>query len=105
LLSDKQVVEKDVFKIYDLEIGKITEAVRNAVIDAIENFTEDWVRDAILEASRANHKNWRYIEGILKNWSTKGRDVEKPAGSKCNGKGRDDPGKYFQGKYGHMVQR
>ncbi len=96
----EEVKEKDIFVLWEEEIGKITPTVRDTLIDAIEHFGEDWVRDAIKEASRSNKKDWRYIEGILKNWARDGKDVGPP------GQRRDrDTGKYFKGKYGHMVSR
>lgn len=77
-LSDKQVTgEKNVFKIYeDEKFGKITETTRNTLVDACETFTDDFVCDAMKEAVKQNKRSWAYVEGILKNWASEGRDAE-----------------------------
>jgi DnaD/phage-associated family protein len=90
--------EKTVYEVYEGEIGRITEAVRNTLVDAIDHFTSDWVRDAIKEASLRQHRSWPYIQKILENWATEGRD----AGKQVAGPG-DDPGRFQKGRLGHTV--
>lgn len=79
-LLSEEVKEKDVFILWDEEIGKITETVRNTLVDAVETYTEDCVRDAIKEAVRQNVRKWPYIQKILENWATKGRNVTSATG-------------------------
>ena len=89
-------LSEDIFELYEKEIGKLTETIKNLVNDALENFPEDWVRDAIKEAVRQNKRKWSYIEAILKNWKNEGRSGKKE---------KTDPDRFVKGKYGHMVQR
>ena len=99
--------EKTVYEVYSEEIGKITEISKNTLVDAVEHFGEEWVRDAIKVSVLQGHPKWPYIAKILDNWATYGRDAGKPsnsdAGVGIGGEKSRDPEKYFKGTYGHMV--
>jgi len=102
LSSDKEVIEKDVFVLYEEEIGEITQVVRDTMVDAVEHFSDEWVRDAIKEASRSGKRNLRYIEGILKNWATNGRDFKPIKQGYIKSR---DPEKFKQGLTGEIIKR
>jgi len=40
---------------------------------ACGRYSPDWVYDAIKEALEQNQPHWRYIVGILRNWSKYGK--------------------------------
>ena len=88
--------DKNIYELYEENIGALTEIISEELKAAEELFTEKWVKDAIREAVRANKKSWRYIAGILENWKKDGR------GKKIK---KDDPDKYIKGHLGHMVNR
>ena len=95
---EKQEVDPEdlaeIATLYEQNIGKITEVIANELNLAVTEYPAEWIKEAIKIAVKGNHRNWRYIEGILKNK----RDPRR--GDKA-----DDPNKYVKGKYGHMVQR
>lgn len=65
-----------VYKTYKDSIGEITEQLKEAIDKAIEEYTEEWVIDAIKEAALREQPKWIYVKGILKNWKAYGRDGE-----------------------------
>lgn len=63
----------NVFGLYEQNIGLVTPLVADRLADAIDQYPESWIEDAIGEAVAYNRRSWRYIERILMNWSTEGR--------------------------------
>ena len=53
--------------------GTITEEMEHELKVACRIYTPGWVADAIKEAILQNQPTWRYIVGILQNWSKEGR--------------------------------
>jgi len=91
----------DIFTLYEQNIGMLTPMIADELRDAERLYPPDWIRDAIKEAVVYNKRNIKYITKILENWSIEGRsDGTYQRDTKETG-----PGKYFKGKYGHMVQR
>lgn len=101
-ISKDTTIKKNIYTLFEQEIGMLTPMIAEQLKDAESVFPDDWIEDAIKEAARANVRRWSYIEGILKNWATKGRDVKM--GGKTI-KRDEDPDKYLKGRYGHMVRR
>lgn len=90
----------DIFTLYEQNIGMLTPMIAEELKEAEKSYPQDWLRDAIKEAVALNKRNWRYIARILERWSAEGKsDGAHQRDSK------EDPTKYFKGKYGHMVQR
>jgi DNA replication protein len=92
----------DIFTLYEQNIGMLTPLIADELREAVKQFPENWIQEAIKEAATLNKRNWRYIVRILENWSTEGKDNGTYRG---NLKKNADPDKYIRGKYGHMVQR
>ena len=63
----------NVFKLYEENIGPLTPLIADALKDAEETYSEQWVADAINEAVLNNAQSWKYIDTILKNWKRDGR--------------------------------
>jgi len=90
----------DIFTLYEQNIGMLTPMIADELRDAEKLYPPDWMRDAIKEAALHNKRNIKYIAKILENWSVEGRsDGTYQRDTKETG-----PGKYFKGKYGHMVR-
>jgi len=71
-----------IFELYEQEIGLLTPMISEQVTDWIENYPAGWLEDAIKIAAENNKRKTSYINGILKNWRTDGRDGEKKTISK-----------------------
>jgi DnaD/phage-associated family protein len=93
--------QKDIFCIYEENIGLLTPMVAEELKDALMQYSEEWIRDAIREAVYANKRNWRYISRILERWLSEG----KKNGTNRQNISQEDPDKYIRGSYGHLIQR
>ncbi len=69
-----------VYEAYQNNIGNLTVHLSDVIGSAIEEFSASWVLDAIKLAAEREKRNWRYIDGILKNWQREGRGGQ-PAGN------------------------
>lgn len=68
----------EVIDAYQNNIATISPMVSDQISAALEEFPKQYLIDAINIAVTANHRNWRYINGILKRWRENGRsDVMK----------------------------
>jgi DNA replication protein DnaD len=45
--------------------------IADAIEDACKTYPLDWIQEAINIAVKANKRNWKYVEGILKNCKAK----------------------------------
>ena len=91
----------NVFGLYENNIGQLTPMIAEQLELALTEYPADWISDAIREAADLNKRNWRYIQRILENWQTEGRDRGKP-GRRVQER---DPDRFTKGKYGHIVRR
>jgi DnaD/phage-associated family protein len=94
--------KKNIFGLYEQNIGMITPIVAEELRKAEEEYPPEWITDAFKEAVEMNKRNWRYISRILETWSIKGKEDGKAGRYTKKAEGTE---KYFRGKYGHMVQR
>lgn len=67
----------NVFKLYEENIGPLTPLIADALKDAEETYSDEWVAEAIELAAKNNKRNWRYCEAVLKSWKDKGRHEQK----------------------------
>ena len=102
VLPISNVAPVDIFTLYEENIGMLTPLIADELKEAIKQYPESWIPEAVKEAVAQNKRNWRYISRILERWSTEGKDNGAHRG---HFKTNPDPDKYVKGKYGHMVQR
>ena len=93
---------RDIYSLYERNIGMLTPILAEELQEAEHRYPPEWIQDAFREAVRANVRNWKYINGILKRWDREGKKDGKPVGDSQK---EGDPDKYIRGKYGHMVRR
>lgn len=67
----------NVFKLYEENIGPLTPLIADALKDAEETYSDEWIAEAIEVAVKNNKRNWRYCEAVLKSWKDKGRHEQK----------------------------
>jgi DnaD/phage-associated family protein len=73
------------FAIYQDEIGSLSKIIADKVGDAVDEFSDQWVVDAIGEAVKNNVRKWSYVKAILDRWKTDGRH------SRVKGKNSQEP--------------
>jgi DnaD/phage-associated family protein len=79
-ISAPPVERSNIFKLYEENIGPLTPLIADALKDAEDMYSAEWIGDAIEEAVLHNARNWKYCEAILKHWKEEGR-AEKQARS------------------------
>ena len=67
------VERPNIFKLYEENIGPLTPLIADALKDAEESYSAEWVGEAIELAVKNNKRNWKYSEAILKRWKEEGR--------------------------------
>jgi DnaD/phage-associated family protein len=92
---------RDVFCLYEENIGLLTPMIAEELKDALTQYSEEWVCNAIREAVYANKRNWRYISRILERWTSEGRRN----GTHRQNTAQEDPDKYISGSFGHLIRR
>jgi len=95
------VVERpNVFKLYEENIGPMTPMIADALKDAEETYSQEWVAEALEIAVKNNVRNWKYIEAILKHWKEKGNYESKDR--QDTGKGSE---RYTKSKFEEYLKR
>ena len=100
--GEKAAPVRDIYSLYEQNIGMITPMVADELKEAEESYSPEWIQEAFQEAVFNNKRNWKYIERILERWATEGKDDGK---SGRYFKKERDPNRFVRGKYGHMVER
>jgi DNA replication protein len=63
----------NVFKLYEENIGPLTPLIADALKDAEQLYSPEWMVDAIEQSAKLNKRSWKYIEAILRRWKEEGR--------------------------------
>jgi len=94
----EQGAAANAFAVYEANIGALTPILADAIRADIDDFSEAWVCDAILEAVKSNARSLKYVEAILKRWQKDGR------GSKKRTQDAEDRRRYVTGKYADWIK-
>jgi len=62
---------------YQNNIQMLTPHMADVLALACEDYPHDWIIEAIDISVERNARNWRYAEGILKNWKQDGKNAGK----------------------------
>lgn len=73
-----QTARPNIFSLYEENIGIIGHIMAEELKEAEKDYPQEWVEEAFKEAVVHNKRNWRYIEAILKGWTTEGREHGEP---------------------------
>ena len=90
---------KNIFRLYEENIGPLTPLIADALKDAEETYSAEWVAETIDLAVRNNKRSWRYCEAILKRWKEEGRAEKQDR--RDTEKDRD---KYIKGEYADYIE-
>ena len=89
----------NIFRLYEENIGPLTPLIADALKDAEETYSAEWVAATIDLAVRNNKRSWRYCEAILKRWKEEGRGEKQDR--RDTEKDRD---KYIKGEYADYIE-
>jgi DnaD/phage-associated family protein len=69
---------KNIFQLYQSEIGMITKSISDELIDAEKEYPHEWIEYAIKEAAKNNKRSWSYATKILKRIKIEGFKQTRP---------------------------
>jgi DnaD/phage-associated family protein len=98
-ISAPPIERPNVFKLYEENIGPLTPLIADALKDAEELYSPEWVAEAIELAVTNNKRNWKYSQAILKRWKEEGRGEKQDRHDT-----QKDRRKYVEGKYSDFIE-
>lgn len=90
---------QNIFRLYEENIGPLTPLIADALKDAEETYSPEWVAETIDLAVRNNKRSWRYCEAILKRWKEEGRGEKQDRRD-----AEKDRDKYIKGEYADYIE-
>ena len=98
-ISAPPVERPNIFRLYEENIGPLTPLIADALKDAEETYSPQWIADAIEYAVEYNKRSWKYCEAILKRWKDDGRAEKQDSRDS-----EEDRRKYVEGKYSDYIE-
>ncbi|HSL44936.1 MAG TPA: DnaD domain protein [Anaerolineales bacterium] len=89
----------NIFRLYEENIGPLTPLIADALKDAEETYSAEWISETIELAVKHNKRSWKYCEAILKRWKEEGRGEKQDR--RDTEKDRD---KYIRGEYADYIE-
>jgi DNA replication protein len=75
-----KIERPNIYILYEQNIGPLTPMIAEILREAERNYPPHWIEDAIRIAVENNVRKWRYVEAILEDWRTRGRDAQEDRG-------------------------
>jgi DnaD/phage-associated family protein len=89
----------NIFRLYEENIGPLTPLIADALKDAEQTYSAEWIAETIALAVRNNKRSWRYCEAILKRWKEEGRGEKQDRRD-----AEKDRNKYIKGEYADYIE-
>ncbi len=70
----------DAFRAYEDNIGLLSPMIRESILAALEDFTDDDITRAIRIAVENESRSWSFVAGVLRRWSREGIPDERTDG-------------------------
>jgi len=77
VVSAPPMERPNVFRLYEENIGPLTPLIADALKDAENIYSDEWIAEVIELAVKNNKRNWKYCEAVLKRWKEEGRHGQK----------------------------
>jgi DnaD/phage-associated family protein len=97
--SDIPLERPNIFRLYEENMGPLTPLIADALKDAEETYSAEWVADTIELAVKNNKRSWKYCEAILKRWKEEGRGEKQDRRD-----AEKDRDKYTKGEYADYLK-
>ncbi len=89
----------NVFRLYEENIGPLTPLIADTLRDAEETYPAGWIEEAVRIAVENNVRKWRYVQAILEDWRTRGRDEREDRGDSEKARRR-----YVEGEFADFIE-
>ena len=76
----------NIFALYEQHIGPYGHSIAEQLRAAEEEYSADWIAEAIAVAAERNARSWRYIEAVLRGWK---REQRTASGASITDRTRD----------------
>lgn len=80
--STKENMEGEIYRMYENNIGAITEISAQIIGEMIDTYPADWIKAAFTEAVKNNARKLSYIKQTLSNWKANGYGWKPDQGKK-----------------------
>jgi DNA replication protein len=84
----------NIFKLYEENIGPLTPLIADALKDAEQVYSPEWMADAIEQSAKLNKRSWKYIEAILRRWKEEGHAEKQDRRDPEEDRRRDEQRKF-----------
>ena len=71
------IAPSDAFRAYEENIGILSPMIRQNILSALEDFTDEDITHAIRIAVENESRSWAYVSGILRRWTHEGIPSEQ----------------------------
>jgi len=107
--TEKQGKKKDtIIQVYEQELGQlITPLIADELLAWAKDVPEQWVSDALHEASAHGKRTWAYARRILTRWKQEGRNngtKPSPTGQAAMDDKEAIKARYLGGRYGKLIE-
>lgn len=89
----------NIYVLYEQNIGALTPMIAERLQEAEWEYPAAWIEEAIGIAVENNARKWRYVEAILEDWKTKGRDDREDRRDAEEARQR-----YLGGEFGEYIE-
>ena len=89
----------DAFRAYEENIGALSPMIRESILAALEDFTDEDISRAVRIAVENETRSWAFINGVLRRWLREGVPHEPRSGQSARGSGRARISQVELGKY------
>lgn len=90
--------KKTIYEVYEENIGPLTPLLAEDIKEAENEYSTQWIEEAIHLAVQGNIRKWRYIEGILRSWKKEGKNANTRRSNSKNGR------IHTQGEFDDFIQ-
>lgn len=90
------IIQSNIFHLYEENIGPLTPIIAESLREAQEDYSQEWIVEALQLAVKNNVRRWKYVESILKHWKEEGRDGANRRDD------QEDHRRYLKGEYGQI---
>jgi DnaD/phage-associated family protein len=97
--SNVPLERPNIFRLYEENMGPLTPLIADALKDAEETYSAEWVVDTIELAVKNNKRSWKYCEAILRRWKEEGRGEKQDRRD-----AEKDRDKYTKGEYADYLK-
>ncbi len=87
------------FRAYEENIGALSPMIRESILAALEDFTDEDISRAVRIAVENETRSWAFINGVLRRWLREGVPHEPSSGQSARGSGRARISQAELGKY------